>query len=148
MFMAVQAAELFRTAQGRLHPDGKTGTIAPVSFSTGTGIPMRYVPGIFLMVLLAIGDEIIIPALSSASGAEQTTQRQVVISIRGMMCASCGQEIEKTLKKVGGVGAVRVDVPNDRATVFYDERKVTPRQLAEAIRKAGYEAILPAESHP
>jgi copper chaperone CopZ len=146
--MAVQGVELFRTVQGRLHPGGKTGTIGPVSFSTVTGIPMRYVPGILLMVLLAVSDEIVIPALSSASGAEQTTQHQVVISIKGMMCASCGQEIEKTLKKVGGVGAVRVDVPNDRATVFYDERKVTPRQLAEAVRKAGYEAILPAESHP
>ena len=108
---------------------------------------MRHLSGILLMAFLAISADVAIPALCPAFGAEQPIQRQVVITIKGMMCSSCGQEVEKTLKKVTGVGAVQVDVPSDRATVFYDERKVTPRQLAEAIRKAGYEAILPAEVH-
>jgi copper chaperone CopZ len=109
---------------------------------------MRHLPGVLLVVLLAVGVAVAIPAVCPAAGAEQPVQRQVVITIKGMMCSSCGQEIEKTLKKVTGVGMVTVDVPNDRATVSYDERKVTPRQLAEAIRKAGYEAILPAEVPP
>lgn len=109
---------------------------------------MRHLPGIFLTVFLACAVDIAIPALCPSSGAEHAAQRQVVISIKGMMCSSCGQEIEKILKKVVGVGAVKVDVPSDRATVSYDERKVTPRQLLEAIRNAGYEAMLPAEAHP
>ena len=107
---------------------------------------MRHLPGILLTVIIVLTPVAVIPALSQATDSEQPAHRQVVISIKGMMCSSCGQEIEKSLKKVAGVGAVRVDVPNDRATVFYDERKVTPRQLVEVIRKAGYEATLPAES--
>ena len=109
---------------------------------------MHYVPGILLTVYIILGPAVAIPARCQATGSELPAHRQVVISIKGMMCSSCGQEIEKTLKKVAGVGTVTVDVPNDRATVSYDERKVTPRQLAEAIRKAGYEAILPTEVHP
>lgn len=109
---------------------------------------MRYLPRLFLLYLLAVGLGVVIPLLCQASAAEQTAYRQVVISIKGMMCSSCGQEIEKTLGRIAGVGPVKVDVPNDRATVSYDERKATPRQLVEAIRKAGYEANLPAEGNP
>ena len=99
------------------------------------------------MVLLAVCLDAVIPDMCPVSAAERTDYHQVVISIKGMMCASCGQAIEKTLNKVAGVGSVKVDVTNDRATVSYDARKVLPRQLVEAIRKAGYEANLPAESH-
>jgi len=109
---------------------------------------MRHLPGVLLVVILAVGVAVAVPAVCPASGVEQPAQRQVVIIIKGMMCSSCGQEIEKSLKKVAGVGTVKVDVPNDRATVSYDERKVTPRQLAESIRKAGYEASLPTEAIP
>jgi len=109
---------------------------------------MHHLSGVILMILLAVAGASIVPAVRPVSGAEQPAQRQVVITVKGMMCSSCGQEIEKTLKKVTGVGTVTVDVPNDRATVSYDERKVTPRHLAEMIRKAGYEAILPAEVPP
>lgn len=109
---------------------------------------MRQFPGIVLLVTLALGTPFAAAMVSPVFGAEQPVHSQVVITVRGMMCASCGQEIHKTLKKMAGVVAVVVDVPNDRATVTYDERKVTPRQLAEAIRKAGYEAILPSVAHP
>ena len=119
----------------------------PISHSPGSGLPMRHLPCLFLLYLLAVGLDVDIPSLCLASAAEQTAYRQVVISIKGMMCSSCGQEIEKTLGRMAGVGPVKMDVPNDRATVSYDERKATPRQLVEAIRKAGYEANLPAESH-
>jgi P-type Cu+ transporter len=107
---------------------------------------MHNLPGILLTVYIILGPAVAIPARCQAADSEQPAHRRVVISITGMMCSSCGQEIEKSLKKVAGVGTVKVDVPNDRVTVSYDERKVTPRQLAESIRKAGYEATLPAES--
>ena len=107
---------------------------------------MGNLPVILLTVIIVLGPFAAITSLCHASDSEQSDRRQVVISIKGMMCSSCGQEIEKSLKKVAGVSAIRVDVPNDRAIVSYDERKVTPRQLVEVIRKAGYEATLPAES--
>ena len=108
---------------------------------------MSHLPVFLLVILLGVGIDSAIPVLCQASGAEHAAYRQVSISIKGMMCSSCGQEIEKSLKKVAGVTEVKVDVPNDLATVSYDERKVTPRQLAEVIRKAGYEAKLQSEGH-
>jgi copper chaperone CopZ len=102
---------------------------------------MQYFFGALLRVLLAVGVACSAPPVLPASGAEQTAHRQVIITIKGMMCASCGREIEKTLSKVAGVVTAKVDLPNDRAAVIYDPRRVTPHQLAEAIRKSGYEAI-------
>ena len=109
---------------------------------------MRFLSGLFLLVLVVAAAAPTGAPLSPAFGAEVPGHRQVVITIKGMMCASCGKEVEKSLKKVTGVVGVTVDVPNDRVTVTYEELKTTPRQLAEAIRKAGYEVILPAEGHP
>ena len=109
---------------------------------------MRHLPGMLLLLSVAVtfpAESVVQPA----SGAEQPALRQIVLTVRGMMCASCGREVEKSLKKVAGVVTVVVDVSGDRATVTYDERKVTPRQLAEAARKTGYEVLLPAEApHP
>ncbi len=107
---------------------------------------MQHLPTVLLRVLLVIGLTLSVPSLLSASGAEQPGNRRVVITIKGMMCASCSHEIEKSLNKVAGVVMVTVDLSQDRATVIYDERKVTSRHLAEVIRKAGYEAILPNEA--
>ncbi len=99
---------------------------------------MPYVIGALSTLLLVVSTALF---SSPVSGATQAPQSRVVITIKGMICASCGGEIEKTLNKMVGVVAVKVDLPTDRATVTYDQRKVTPPQLVEAIRKAGYEAF-------
>jgi len=110
---------------------------------------MRHLSGVILVAFLAVTPAAPLNAPVAAFGIDTLPQsRQVVLTIKGMMCASCGQEVEKVLKKVVGVGAVQVDVVHDRATVTYDERKVTPRQMVEAIRKAGYDASLPTEAKP
>lgn len=109
---------------------------------------MRTLTAVMIMLFLtAVGS----PTGASTGpipGAGIKTQRQIVITVKGMMCASCGKEIDKTLRKVPGVLSVTVDVPGDRVTITYDETVTHPRQLSEAIRKAGYEAVLPAETRP
>lgn len=99
---------------------------------------MRIVTMIFLAVWL-----VVFPKLSFAISGDRVDHRQVVIAVKGMMCESCGKELEKVLKKLPGVGAAVVDVANDRAMVTYDERQINPRQMVEAIHKAGYQAQLP-----
>ena len=93
------------------------------------------------IVLLAV---MLLAIPSFADGSDSASVlRETVILIQGMMCASCGQEVAGALKKLDGVGEVRVDVKGDRAVVSYDDRKVTPRQMVDAVRKAGFEAKLP-----
>lgn len=110
---------------------------------------MHRVHGLVLAAFLAITAAIHLMTPREAFAVDASPQsKQAVITIKGMMCASCGQEVEKLLKKVAGVGTVQVEVAHDRATVCYDERKITPRQIVEAIRKAGYDASIPDEVKP
>src|SRR3990172_10890011 len=60
-------------------------------------------------------------------------------TIRGMTCAACAARIEKALNKLEGVRAA-VNFASEAARVRYVPGLATPEQLAEAIRKAGYEA--------
>ncbi|MBV9654400.1 MAG: copper-translocating P-type ATPase [Acetobacteraceae bacterium] len=70
------------------------------------------------------------------------------IGVGGMTCASCVRRVEKALLRVPGVSAVAVNLGTERARVEAAADRVTPGQLAEAIRNAGYEprATAAAES--
>jgi Cu+-exporting ATPase len=67
----------------------------------------------------------------------------VELPITGMTCASCANRIERKLNKLDGVQA-SVNYATERATVDFDGAAVTPEQLLETVRAAGYEARLPA----
>ncbi len=59
-------------------------------------------------------------------------------AIAGMHCVSCAMTIEGALEDVPGVKAARANYARQSADVEYDERKVSERQLVEAIEGAGY----------
>jgi copper chaperone CopZ len=67
-----------------------------------------------------------------------------VMTVKGMMCASCMKSVEKALYKLDGVNEVKVDMKKDRVEVTYDGKKATPRQMVESLEKAGFRAQLPA----
>ena len=59
-------------------------------------------------------------------------------SIDGMTCAiGCAKTIEKKMAKMDGVKSATVDFDKQLAMVEYDEAKVTPASLEEAVAKAG-----------
>jgi Cu+-exporting ATPase len=65
-----------------------------------------------------------------------------------MTCASCQHHVETALRAMPGVSAARVDLMANRATVDFDPMIARPESLVEAIRAAGYDAVLPRnESH-
>jgi copper chaperone CopZ len=66
--------------------------------------------------------------------------KEAVIAVRGMVCSSCAQAVEKALRKLDGIAEVRVELKNDRVRVRYDGKRVTPQQMVEVVRKSGYEA--------
>ncbi|NKJ50378.1 copper-transporting ATPase [Burkholderia sp. SG-MS1] len=61
------------------------------------------------------------------------------LDIGGMTCASCATRVEKALAKVPGVTRASVNLATERARVEGDA-SVDAEALANAVRKAGYEA--------
>ncbi len=66
-------------------------------------------------------------------------------SVTGMSCASCAANIERALGKLTGVRQANVNLAAGRATVLYDPALVGPRDLARAVREAGYGVAAEAE---
>jgi copper ion binding protein len=66
--------------------------------------------------------------------------KEVTLMVRGMVCSSCAAAVEKTLSKMDGVIKAKVDLKKDMAVVQYDETRVTPRRMVEALATAGYQA--------
>ncbi len=60
-----------------------------------------------------------------------------------MTCAACQHHVEEALRATAGVESVRVDLIAHRANVTFDPRRAAPEQLVQAIRSAGYDAVLP-----
>ncbi len=67
----------------------------------------------------------------------------ITLPILGMTCASCQHRVETALSATAGVQSARVDLMANRATVVFDPTSTTPASLVEAVRAAGYDAVLP-----
>ncbi|GEM_PF-3239135 len=61
-----------------------------------------------------------------------------VIDVDRIGCPWCGGRLEEALSAVRGVLHASVDLPTRRAIVSYLPGYVTPRDLADATREAGY----------
>jgi len=60
-----------------------------------------------------------------------------------MTCASCQHHVEEALRSTAGVESARVDLIANLATVVFNPAVAVPAALVEAIRGAGYDAVLP-----
>ncbi len=60
-----------------------------------------------------------------------------------MTCAACQHHVEDALRSTAGVESARVDLMAHRASVVFDPTRARPEALVEAIRGAGYDAVLP-----
>ena len=67
----------------------------------------------------------------------------LTLPVLGMTCASCQHHVEAALRATAGVESARVDLMAHRASVVFDPALSQPQQLVEAIRGAGYDAVLP-----
>lgn len=71
-------------------------------------------------------------------------KQEVTLLIEGMTCAACSNRIEKVLNKMDGVEA-QVNLTTERATVHYDEDKLSLSDISERIDKLGYQ-VRPAHA--
>jgi P-type Cu+ transporter len=69
---------------------------------------------------------------------------RIEFPVRGMTCANCAMNIERTVKRLDGVMDVSVNFAAERAAVKYLPDLVSPESVAEAIRKAGFEPLMDA----
>jgi P-type Cu+ transporter len=60
-----------------------------------------------------------------------------------MTCAACQHHVEDALRSTAGVESARVDLMAHRASVVFDPALARPEALVEAVRAAGYDAVLP-----
>ncbi|QTA80685.1 Copper-exporting P-type ATPase A [Desulfonema limicola] len=75
------------------------------------------------------------------------SQQKKTIPVRGMTCANCAMNIERTLnKKVPGIISASVNFASEQLSVEYESSETSLDEIAKAIQKAGFEAVLPDES--
>ncbi|MFM0341075.1 heavy metal translocating P-type ATPase [Paraburkholderia fungorum] len=87
--------------------------------------------------------ELATPQRSADATAAPTSTAE--IEIGGMTCASCALRVEKALAKVPGVTRASVNLATEKARVDGDAT-LDPETLAQAVRKAGYDATLAASA--
>jgi Cu+-exporting ATPase len=62
------------------------------------------------------------------------------LDVSGMHCASCVASIEGALAALDGVTEASVNLATERATVVYDPRRTSVRELVDAVERVGYSA--------
>ena len=67
----------------------------------------------------------------------------LTLPVIGMTCAACQHHVESALKETAGVKSAHVDLMANRANIVFDPEEASPENLLEAIRSAGYDAVLP-----
>jgi Cu+-exporting ATPase len=67
----------------------------------------------------------------------------LTLPVLGMTCASCQHHVEEALRSTAGVQSAHVDLIANRASVVFDPAVAAPAAMIEAIRAAGYDAVLP-----
>ena len=77
------------------------------------------------------------------ASATMTERETLTLPVLGMTCASCQRHVEQALRAAPGVDEARVDLMAHRASVVFDPAVARPESLVEAVRRAGYDAVLP-----
>lgn len=80
--------------------------------------------------------------IAEPHGLTRSDTTIAILQISGMDCAGCASMIHKSLSRMAGVYADEVKYPGDQAVVTFDENRIKPPQMIQAIRQLGYTAKL------
>jgi len=69
-------------------------------------------------------------------------QKELVLKITGMHCASCVRRVEQALESTPGVISAAVNLATEKAAIAYDPTLVTPTALAEEVKNLGYNVVI------
>ncbi len=82
--------------------------------------------------------------VSTHTAAESLPETTEVIGVTGMTCAACANRIERVLRKVDGVTEASVNLATEQAVVRFHPETLETEGLYAAIRKAGYDVVIPS----
>lgn len=72
-------------------------------------------------------------------GTNLSSSREVVLTVHGLSCPLCSNNLDGQLKRIAGVEAARIDLKTGAVTVRLAEgHSVTARDLAGAVKNAGF----------
>ena len=80
-------------------------------------------------------------AKAGYEAVDDTDEKQIVIPVGGMTCASCAAAIERAVKKLDGVKSASVNLATERATILYNPETVRLSEIKQAIVNAGYQPL-------
>lgn len=63
---------------------------------------------------------------------------ELAIGVYGMTCGHCQKRVADAIASLDGVESVDVNLEAERAYVNFDPEKLSPEDIMEAVRKAGY----------
>ncbi|CAI3259639.1 copper-translocating P-type ATPase [Enterococcus cecorum] len=71
---------------------------------------------------------------------------QATYPIKGMHCASCAQNVERTIKALPGVKRANVNLASEKLTVDYEQNQVNVDDMAQAVKGIGFELVKPSDT--
>lgn len=66
--------------------------------------------------------------------------QSVTLAIEGMHCAGCAHTVDHLLRRQDGVWEAEVSLDAASARVLFDPQRVSSKQLADVVERAGYRA--------
>ena len=66
----------------------------------------------------------------------------LTLKIDGMTCGGCVKSVTTVLENLEGVEKAEVSLENADAIISFDESKIQPAALIEAVEDAGFDAAL------
>lgn len=91
-----------------------------------------------LLLLPYFVSSIVAEPRPGSTGQSTANAQQLTLKVEDMTCASCSVSVRHSLVGVEGVKDVAVTAEPPRAVVRYDSQKVSPEQLTQATKEAGY----------
>ncbi len=75
----------------------------------------------------------------------ENSKQKKIFYVTGMMCAGCAATVENTVAGQKGVEEARVNFAASTIMVDYDAAEVTPADLQQVVRAAGYDLLIDDE---
>jgi Cu+-exporting ATPase len=70
--------------------------------------------------------------------------KQITLDLKGLHCASCANAIERAVGSLPGVKSASVNLAASKGTFIFDEARVSPDDIRDRIREAGYDVAAPS----
>lgn len=97
-----------------------------------------------------ITEDVLINTIKSlgyeAEVESDTTHEQATLTVKGMSCTSCANNLEKALSKVDAISFASVNFATEKLTIKYDTKKMGIIQIKKKVSELGYELVLTDDS--